>query len=161
MKHTLKTASLALCLSALLAGQSALAETPPDATAPGKQKPTGAAPKKCDRWEGKEQRLETLKADLKLTASQEAAWTEWAGKFQGDRKGREEKRKDFESLESLPAPERLEKALAFSKEHVARQEVRLAATKAFYAVLSPEQRQVFDKGLSVGPHGGFGKRWQK
>jgi hypothetical protein len=33
----------------------------------------------------------------------------------------------------------MEKMLAFSKEHIARQEARLAATKTFYATLSPEQ----------------------
>ncbi len=162
MKRISKFAILTLALSGLLAGGNVLAEPADTATAaPGKQATVGESPKKCDRWEGKEKRLETLKADLKLNASQEAAWAEWAGKIKGDRKGWEEKRKDFESWANLPAPERMEKRLAFAKEHIAKQEERLAATKTFYATLSPEQRQTFDKGFSFGHRGGFGKHWRK
>ncbi len=156
MKQTAKLAIFTLAIPCLLAGRSALAESA-DAAAPGKQAPASVEPKKCDRWEEKEKRLETLKADLKLTANQEAAWNEWAGQVKGGRKGWEERHKEFESWASLPAPERMEKMLAFSKERVARLEARVAATKAFYAVLSPGQRQVFDKGFGFWPHGGFGK----
>jgi hypothetical protein len=160
MKHTSKIAILMLSVPLLLAGRQVLAE-PADASAVGKQGPASAEPKKCDRWEEKEKRLETLKSDLKLTASQEAAWTEFAGKIKGDRKGWEEKRKDLESLEGLPAPDRMEKMLAFSKGHVAKQEAVLAATKTFYATLSPEQRQIFDKGFSFGHRDGPGKGWKQ
>ena len=76
MKYTTRIALLALALSALLAGRNATAE-PADAAANAIPKPVGEQPKKCDRWEGKEKRLETLKADLKLSVNQEAAWTEW------------------------------------------------------------------------------------
>ena len=158
MKHTSKIAILMLSVPFLLASRQVLAEPGDDAPAPGKQGPASGGPKKCDRWEEKAKRLETLKSDLKLTASQEAGWTEWTDKMKGDGKGWEEKRKNEESWASLPAPERMEKMLAFSKEHIAKQEARLAATKAFYATLSPEQRTSFDKGFSLGHHGGFGKR---
>jgi protein CpxP len=158
MKHTSKIANLTLSVPFLLASLQVLAEPADDASAPGKQEPAGGGPKKCDRWEEKEKRLETLKSDLKLTASQEAGWTEWAEKMKGDGKGWEEKRKNEESWAGLPAPDRMEKMLAFSKAHIARQEARLAATKAFYATLSPEQRTAFDKDFSLGHHGGFGKR---
>lgn len=90
----------------------------------------------------------------------QAAWTEWFGKIKGDRKGREEKRNNDASWASLPAPDRMEKMPAFSKEHIAGQETRLAATKAFYAVLPPEQRQL-DKDFNFEHHGRFGKRWKK
>jgi len=158
MRHTTQISLFTLALSALLAGRSVLAEAPTDAATAGKQEPASGEPKKCDRWEGKEKRLESLKADLKLNAGQEAAWTEWAGKIKGDHQGREEKHKIFESWATLPAPERMEKMLAFSKEHVAKLEARIAATKTFYATLSPEQRQTFDKGFNFEHHVGFGKR---
>ena len=161
MKHTTRITLLTFALSGLLAGRNVLAEPTEAPTAPGKQDPASGEPKKCDRWEEKEKRLEALKSDLKLTANQEAAWSEWVGKIKGDRKGWEGKRKNFESWANLPAPDRMEKMLAFSKEHVARQEARLAATKTFYATLSPEQRQTFDKGFNFGHHGGFGMRWKK
>ncbi|PZN69369.1 MAG: hypothetical protein DM484_29850 [Candidatus Methylumidiphilus alinenensis] len=155
MKQLSKITIIVFAVSSLLAGRQVLAEPADASAAPGKQAPAAGEPKKCEHWkEGKEKRLETLKSDLKLTASQEAAWTEWAGKIKGDRKGWEEKRKDFESLENLPAPQRLEKMLEFSKEHIAKQETVLAATKTFYAVLTPEQQQVFDKGFRFGHRGG-------
>ena len=160
MKHITRNALLTLAISGLLVGQNVLAE-PADASALVKPKPDSEEPKKCDRWEEKEQRLETLKSDLKLNASQEAAWTEWVSKIKGDHKSWEEKRKNAESWASLPAPDRMEKMLTFSKEHIARQEVRLAATKIFYATLSPEQRQTFDKDFNFEHHGRFGKHWKK
>ena len=158
MKHTANIVILTLTISGLLVGRNVLAEPAGVATTPGKAESAGVEPKKCDRREGKEKYLETLKADLKLNANQEAAWTEWVGKIKEDHKGWEEKRKNAESWPSLSALERMEKMLAFSKEHIARQEARLAATKTFYATLSPEQRQTFDKGFNFEHHGRSGKR---
>jgi len=160
MKHTTRIAIVTLAISSLLTGRNVLAEPANDTTL-GKPKPASEQPKKCDRWEGEENRLETLKSNLKLNANQEAAWTEWVGKIKGDYAGWEEKRKNEESWASLPAPDRMEKMLAFSKEHIARQEVRLAATKTFYAILSPEQRQTFDKGFNFEHHGRIGKGGKK
>lgn len=156
MKHKTRIALLTLAILSLLTGQNVQAE-PINTAAPGKPKPTSEQPKKCERWEGQEKRLETLKSDLKLNANQEAAWTEWVGKIKGDHKDWEEKRKSAESWASLPAPDRMEKMLAFSKEHIARQEAHLAATKTFYAMLSPEQRKTFDKGFNFEHHDRFGK----
>jgi hypothetical protein len=160
MKHTFKIAIPMLSVLCLLASRQVMAEPADASAATGKQEPASAEPKKCDRWEEKEKRLDTLKSDLKLTASQEAGWTEFVGKIKGDRKAWAEKRKELESLKDLPAPDRMEKMLAFSKEHVAKQEAVLAATKTFYATLSPEQRQTFDKGFKFGHHGGPGKGWK-
>ena len=161
MKHNIRIAILTLAISGLLAGRNALAE-PADTAALIKPKPASEEPKKCDRWEGREKRLEALKSDLKLNANQEAAWTEWVDKIKVDHKGWEEKRKNAESWASLPAPDRMEKMLAFSKEHIAQQEAHLAATKTFYATLSPEQRQIFDKGFNMEQyHRHFGKGGKK
>ena len=160
MIHTTRIAIATLAVSTLLIGNNAFAE-PVDDSILSKPKLASEQPKKCDSWEGEEKRLETLKADLKLNANQEAAWTEWVSKIKGDHKSWEEKRKNVESWASLPALDRMEKMLAFSKEHIARQEARLAATKTFYATLSPEQRQIFDKGFNFEHHGRFGKHWKK
>jgi hypothetical protein len=156
MKHTTRIAVLTLAISGLFAGRNVLAE-PADAAANINPKPVSAEPKKCDREQGKEKRLEALKTDLKLSASQEAAWTEWVGKIKGDHKDWKASHENAESWANLPAPERMEKMLAFSKEHIAKQEERLAATKVFYATLSPEQRLILDKGFQFEHHGRFGK----
>ena len=156
MKHGTKIVILTFAISSLLTGRNVLAE-PLGAAVLGKPKPVNEQPKKCDRWEGEGKRLETLKSDLKLKPDQEAAWTEWVGKIKGDHAGWEEKHKNEQSWASLPVPDRMEKMLAFSKEHIARQEVRLAATKTFYSTFTPEQRKVFDKGFNFEHHGYFGK----
>jgi Spy/CpxP family protein refolding chaperone len=150
MKHTTKIVFLSLAISSLLLGQSAFAES----VVPAKQEAASETPKKCDKEEHKGKRLEALKTELKLNASQETAWNEWAAKIKGDHEGWEEKRKEMESWASLTVPERMEKKIAFSKEHIAKQEERLAATKTFYVVLTPEQRQIFDKGFMFEHHGG-------
>jgi len=160
MKHRTKIAILTLAISSLLIGRNVLAE-PAAVAAIGKPAVASEQPKKCDRWEGEEKRLETLKSDLKLNPNQEAAWAEWAGKIKGDHVGWEEMHKSEQTWASLPAPDRMEKMLALSKEHIARQEVRLAATKTFYATLSPEQRKIFDKGFNFKHHGHFGKGGKK
>lgn len=160
MKHITKTAILTLAISGLLIGRNVPAEST-DANPADKPKPASEEPKKCARWEEKEKRMETLKSDLKLTPNQEAAWTEWAGKIKEDRKEWEEKRKDVESLANLPVPVRMEKMLAFSKDHIARQEERLAATKIFYAKLSLDQRKIFDKEFNFEHHDRMGKHWKK
>jgi hypothetical protein len=160
MKHTFRIALFTLAISGLLPGQSVLAE-PTNVATPGNPKPANEQPKKCDRWEEHEKHLETLKSDLKLNANQEAAWAEWVGKMKENRQDWQEKRKNAEVWASLPALDRMEKMLAFSKEHIARQEARLAATKIFYATLSPEQRLTFDKGFKFEHHGHAGKDWKK
>ena len=132
-----------------------------DTDALGKPKSASEEPKKCDYQEGKEKHLETLKTNLKLNSTQDAAWTEWVEKVKGDHKNWEEKHKNAESWASLPVPDRMEKMLAFSKEHIARQETRLAATKTFYATLSPEQRKTFDKDFSFEHHNRIGAHWKK
>jgi hypothetical protein len=156
MKHSAKIILLTLAIPGLLSSWNALAQA-----AVGKAAPAGEEMKNCDHWEGKAKRLETLKADLKLNPSQEAAWTEWAGKMEADHKGWEEKRKNAESWAALPAPERMEKMLNFSKEHIAKQEERLAATKTFYDTLSPEQRTTFDKEFNFEHHGRPGRHGKK
>jgi hypothetical protein len=55
----------------------------------------------------------------------------------------------------------MEKMLSFSKEHITKQETRLAATRTFYALLTPEQRLIFDKDYNFEHHGRFGKHLKK
>ncbi|MEI6336158.1 MAG: Spy/CpxP family protein refolding chaperone [Methylococcaceae bacterium] len=160
MKHVTKIALLTLTISGLLVGRNVLAE-PANTATDVNQKTVTEEPKKCDREAGKEKHLATLKTDLKLDANQEAAWAEWVSKIKGDTKNEEKHRENIESWANLPAPERMEKMLEFSKAHIAQQEVSLAATKTFYATLSPEQRLTFDKGFNFEHRSRLGKHWPK
>ena len=91
--------------------------------------------------------LSELKAKLKITASQEAAWNAFTesmkppANLQGTRPDRPE-------LDKLTTPERIDKMRALRKEHMAAMEAemdkRAEATKTFYAALTPEQQKTFD-----------------
>jgi hypothetical protein len=88
-----------------------------------------------------------LKAKLKITASQETAWTAFAEgmKPPADMMG---KRPDRAEMDKLTTPERIDKMRALHKEHMAAMEAvmdkRAEATKALYAALSTEQKKTFD-----------------
>ena len=99
-------------------------------------------------------RAAKLRADLKLSAQQEPAFAAFlaAGKPAGRpqvRDGAERAR-----FAALPAPQRMERIVERQKQRTARMEARLAALNNFYAVLTPEQKKVFD---SQAMRGGFGK----
>ena len=84
-----------------------------------------------------------LKVRLKLTPTQEGAWTTFvaAHKIPADMMA---KRPDRAALEKLSTPERLERMKALRSQHMAAMDQRDEATKTFYATLTPEQQKVFD-----------------
>lgn len=101
--------------------------------------------------------LAELKAKLKITASQEAAWSTFAEamkpptELMGQRPDRAE-------LDKLSTPERIDKMRALHKEHMAAMEAAMDkrgdATKAFYTTLTPEQKKLFDAEFAkMGRHG--------
>jgi periplasmic protein CpxP/Spy len=101
--------------------------------------------------------LAELKAKLKITTSQEAAWGSFAESMKppADMMG---KRMDHAELDKLPTPERIDKMRAQHKDHMAAMEAAMdkrgEATKTFYATLSPEQKKVFDEEFAkMGHHG--------
>jgi hypothetical protein len=108
------------------------------------------------------QHMADLKAKLKITASQEAAWTTFtdAMKPPADMMG---KRMDRGELDKLSTPERIDKMRAQHKEHMAAMDVAMEkrgdATKAFYATLSTAQQKVFDAEFAkMGQRGEHGMR---
>lgn len=99
-----------------------------------------------------EKRKAALHDKLKLNASQEAAWQTYIGKL-----GPMEppKRPDRAEIDKLSAPERMDKMLASMKEGEKRLVDASAATKEFYAVLTPEQQKIFNEEFGRGfGHGG-------
>lgn len=85
---------------------------------------------------------------LKLSAAQEAAWKTYIAKVQP---GERPARLDRAELDKLTAPERMERMLAHMKETEQRLTTHIAATKEFYAVLTPEQKKIFDDAFRHGP----------
>ncbi len=158
---------IALAVSALLASGAIMAEPPQDPPpGPGMEGPGPHGMSEGERAEFMEFKLEKLHKALKLTQNQEAAWNDWSEKIKAGQPGWKDRKKEFEGMANLPVPERMEKMLAFAKERVARLEEHLAATKAFYEKLTPEQRQTFDKEFSFGHKGhghggpGGGRHWR-
>jgi Spy/CpxP family protein refolding chaperone len=101
---------------------------------------------------------ERLRKALKLTAAQEPAWTTFIQKTTP--KANDLPHPDPEAFRKLSTPERAEKLLEFSKQRQAFLSERLGALKTFYAVLTPEQKQVFDDYHS-GSRGKHGKRGEQ
>jgi len=157
MKSYLKSLAILLAASSLIASGTTLAEQPKGQVSPGTAEPSYQEPAAGEWAEFMAFKLEKLHAALKVNPSQETAWNEWSGKISAGRSEWKERRKEFETWRNLPVPDRMEKMLAFAKERVSKLEERLAATKAFYATLSPEQRQIFDKEFTFGPHSRAGK----
>ena len=99
-----------------------------------------------------------LKAKLKITPAQEGAWTTFAASMQPPAGGMRSMHHDPKvkaDMDKLTTPERIDKMRALRVERMsaitAEMDKRGTATKAFYAVLSSEQKAVFD---AVAMHGG-------
>ncbi len=118
--------------------------------------PMGAGPAS---WHGRsaermkehmEKRQAELHDKLKLNANQEAGWKAYIARMKPAERAA---RPDRAEIDKLPAPERMEKMLGFMKDAEQRMADRVAATKEFYAMLSPEQQKIFDEGFGHGRHG--------
>lgn len=161
------TAVLGLSASCFAAGES---PAPSDGAPQNCQCPPppheGKGPEGGSGWrspEARQQRLQKLHDDLKLSSYQEKAWNDYVAVVDKD-KGPHGDRPPREEFEKLSAPERLEKMLEGMKRHEARLQEHLNATKTFYAKLSSTQKAVFDKEALMphhrhgGPHGPRGPR---
>lgn len=105
-----------------------------------------------------------LKAKLKITPAQEGAWTTFTAAMQPPANlvggmGMRHDPKVKAEMDKLTTPERIDKMQAMRAERMktmgAEMDKRGAATKAFYAVLSSEQKAVFDAITPfAGRHGG-------
>lgn len=88
-----------------------------------------------------------LRAKLKITASQESAWTAYttAMKPPANMMGQHPDRAE---MEKLTTPERIDKMKSLRNQHhtdmAAAMDQRDEATKTFYAALSAEQKKTFD-----------------
>ena len=167
-----------LVLAALLAtaAASAMAQTAPVATTPAPtatapmtaSKPAGPAGERMGRHDPAKmqammaKRQADMKAKLNITPAQEGAWTSFTTAMQppANMGGRAtpEQRAEFDKLTT---PERIDKMRAMRTQRMtdmsAAMDKRGAATKTFYAALTPEQQKVFDaEHKKHGPHGGRG-----
>ena len=151
---------LSLGSSAFLANAQTtpIEKSTPDRAATGCHK--GHAAKSPERMKEKiAKRQAELQDKLNLNASQQSAWNLHTAAITPSGTW---KRPDRAAWQNLSAPERMEKQLAMMLEKQARMTSRLAATKTFYATLSPEQQKIFNdnsmRGQRHGHHHGHGKK---
>lgn len=108
-----------------------------------------------------EQRDTLLKAQLKLTPAQEGAWKTFVDARKPAAQAMPQ-RPDPVEMAKLTTPERLDKMKALRAERMTAMTTAMekheAATKAFYAALTPEQQKVFDTAAMPGQYGGKGGR---
>ena len=95
-------------------------------------------------------RLAKLHDKLKLNADQETAWKTYMAAITPQPHARPE-RPNRGDWQKLSAPERMEKMLNRMKEAENRLGNALAATKTFYATLTPEQQKIFNDNVGMGP----------
>jgi protein CpxP len=104
------------------------------------------------------QHLADMKAKLKITPAQEAAWTTYAEAVKPTPSMANAS--SSTEISKLPTPERLDRMRALRAEHMAamttQMDQRAEATKTFYAVLSDDQKKVFDEQFNrfAGPMSG-------
>lgn len=94
-----------------------------------------------------------LKNQLKITASQEPAWTAFTASMTPPAGMQRPDRAEFDKLTT---PQRIDKMRELRVQRDAQMDKRADATKTFYAALTPEQQKVFDSNAMRG-HGGKGK----
>jgi len=105
-----------------------------------------------------------LKARLKITATQEAAWTRFTTAMQppAHMMGERPMAAQRAELDKLTTPERIDKMKALRAQRMtdmnSEMDKRGEATKAFYTALSPEQQKTFDaEHRKMGEHRGRGQ----
>jgi len=99
-----------------------------------------------------EGRLAWLKAELKITAAQEAAWKTFADQQRQQAEARQALMKGVADKIPATAVERMELRNQWGKQRQEQGEKMTAAFKTLYAALTPEQKSVVDQGWSGGQH---------
>lgn len=116
-------------------------------------------PAKMQAWIAKHQA--DLKAKLKITAAQEAAWSRYTTAMQPPAAITRITPEQRAEMDKLTTPARIDKMQALRTQRMtemtATMNKRDEATKAFYAALTPEQQKIFDaEHPKRGPHEGGG-----
>lgn len=162
MKTTQVSYTKRMVMVALLAGSGLIAASSfamPTGAPAGKGDCTHQHDKKtqAERTEMRTQKMAVLKANLKLSPQQEAAWNDFVGQRQAQmQQGGVDRKAKHAEFAAMTTPQRLDKMLEMSEMRREKMVARAEATKAFYAQLSPAQQSVFDAQAKTYRHRGHG-----
>jgi hypothetical protein len=155
---TYRRLGVALISAALLAGGAAttsLAQQPPG---PRADAPRGEMRPRLSPEERAARRAEYLRAALQLRPDQEAALRTYLDAGRRAPGERMQMRAERREMAQMTTPERLDRRAERMRERQARFEAHAAATKRFYAALSPAQQKAFDALRAGGGRGHGGGR---
>ena len=163
LRKTLLTGLAALSLGGAMLGAQAQSQAPdthPKAQLSKEERQASHAGFAAKRA----QRVARLHDALKITPAQETAWNAFVASMKPARHD-DGQRGDRAAWANLSAPERAQKMIERQKARTAFMEQRLGALNSFYAVLTPEQKKVFDEKAArmqshFGRHGGGHGGWQ-
>ncbi len=138
----MKSIRTTLIATALMAGLTGLALAQ-NTTVPTDSHRAGRMEKMREhKAERHTQHLTALKSKLNLQAAQEPGWNSFSQSMQHPAQMARPERASFEKMTT---PERLDMMQAMKVQRDAHMQQRAEATKTFYASLSTDQKQVFDK----------------
>ena len=100
------------------------------------------AQKQSRRAEHRAKRLQELKVFLQLQGNQEADWSTFYAALQSPMA--RPAPMNLAEMEKLTTPERIDKMMAMKAARDVQINLRMTATKTFYANLNPQQQKVFD-----------------
>ena len=147
MKPVIKT----MALTGLLACLTALSQAQPiQGAGPGAGATGPNSDMRARMQEHMGQRAADIKAKLKLSAEQEGAWAAYIAAMKPPANIQ---RPDRAEIDKLTTPERLDKMRELRKQRDAEMDKREAATRTFYATLTPEQKKIFDANTGRPFHG--------
>lgn len=139
--------TIASAIFAVLA-MPAMAQNAQEGTASAAPSTTASAPmhrnpaSEQERQARMEQHWQRMKSALKITGSQEAAWTAYVSAMKPQ--ARMSPPMDRKAFTSMTTPQRIDAMQAMRSKHQAEAERRDQAMKTFYAALAPEQQKTFD-----------------
>lgn len=143
MNHPCKQLVAAGLLAALAFATSA--QTPPEAPAAGPAASTVREHRgrfdPARMQEHMARRQAALKHKLQITPAQESAWAAYTAAMKPPADLKRPQRGEFEKLTT---PERIDRMRQIRNAHIAEMDKRGDAAKALYAVLSADQKKVFD-----------------
>jgi Spy/CpxP family protein refolding chaperone len=143
-----------IALTVLGMGSAAAAVQAQTATSEGRHANAATQQERMAKWgEHFAKRQAKLHDALQLNGGQESAWAAYQASIK-PKAGMMGMHGDRAAWAAMPAPARMEKMIAMSKQRTAMMESRLGALNTFYSVLSPAQKKVFDENTRGGGHHG-------
>jgi Spy/CpxP family protein refolding chaperone len=169
LRKTILTGLAALSLGGAMLGAQAQSQSPdahPKAQLSKEERQAKRAEFSAKHEQKRAQRVARLHDELKITPAQENAWNAFVASMKPAQRAGDRQHGDRAALANLPAPERAQKMIERQKQRTVFMEQRLTALNSFYAVLSPDQKKVFDEKAArmqshFGRHGGMHRGGQR